>query len=42
MIVIDNVDISVNRMKNAFLYNLWSWKDLYIIDRPRYLVDFLT
>ena len=43
MIVFYNVDISMNRMKNAFLCNLWSWTHRYIVDdRPRFLVEFLT
>ena len=41
-ICFDNVDISVNRMKSTFFSgNLWSWASLYIVDRPRSLVDFL-
>ena len=39
-IAFDNEDISVNRMKSSFLCNLWSWTNLYIVDRPRSLVDF--
>lgn len=33
--VFDNVDILVNRVKSVFLCSLWSWPNLYIIDRTR-------
>ena len=32
-LVFDNVDISISRMKSAFLCNLWSWANLYVVDR---------
>ena len=41
-IVFYNEDIFVNRTKSYFLCNFWSWTNFYIIDRARYLVDFLT
>lgn len=31
-----------HRMKFSFLCNYWSWRNLYIVDRPKYLFDFLT
>ena len=40
--VFDNVNMSINRMKTFFLSNLMSWANLYIVERPRSLVDFLT
>ena len=40
--VFDNVNMSINRMKTYFLSNLWSWENLYIVEMPRSLVDFLT
>ena len=40
-LVFDNVDISIIRMKLVFLCNLWSWGNLYIVDRSRSVIDFL-
>ena len=36
-LVVDNVDISINRMKSTFFCNLWSLTKLYIVDRPKSL-----
>ena len=41
-LVFEDVNISVNRMKYTFLCNLWSWVNLYSVEKPRSLVDFLT
>ena len=41
MIVFENVNIYIIRMKSVFLCNLWSWGNLYIVDRPRSLIVFL-
>ena len=38
----DNKEFSMQRMKSSFVYNLWSWINLYMVDRPSSLVDFLT
>ena len=38
----DNKEFSAQRMKSSFLCNFWSLTNLYMIDRPRTLVDFLT
>ena len=37
-----NKDFSAQRMKSSFICNLWSWSNVYIVERPRSLVDFLT
>ena len=37
-----NKDFSAQRMKTSFICNLWSWSNVYIVERPRSLVDFLT
>ena len=42
MLVFKDVNISINRMNSTFLYNLWSWVNLYGVERPGSLVDFLT
>ena len=42
ILVFEDVTISINRMKSTFLCNLWSWVNLYSVERPRSLVDFLT
>ena len=31
----EDVNISINRMKSTFLWNLWSWVNLCIVERPR-------
>ena len=41
-LVFEDVNISVNRVKSTFLYNLWSWVNLYSVERPRSLIGFLT
>ena len=41
-IAFDNKEFSMRRMKSSFVYNLWSWTNLYMVDRPSSLVDFLT
>ena len=41
-IVFDNGAISIHWMKSSCLCNLYSWTNLYIIDRPRSLVDFFN
>ena len=40
-IAFEGVDISINRMKSTFLSNLWSWVNMYCLERPRSLIDFL-
>ena len=40
-LVFEGVNISINRMKSTFLCNLWSWVNLYSVERPRSLVYFL-
>ena len=37
-----NKDFSAQRMKTSFICNLWSWSNVYIVERPRSLVDFFT
>ena len=41
-LVFEDVNISINRMNSTFLCNLWSWVNLYSVERPRSLIDFLT
>ena len=36
-IVFEGVDISINKMKSTFLSNLWSWVNMYCLERPRSL-----
>ena len=40
IIAFDNREFSAQRMKSLFLYNYWSWINMYMVDRPRSLVDF--
>ena len=40
-IAFENKDFSAQRMKASFIYNLWSWSNMYIVERSRSLVDFL-
>ena len=37
-VVFEDVNISINRMKSTFLCNLWSWVNLYSVERPRSLI----
>ena len=39
-LVLKDVNISVNWMKSTFLCDLWSWVNLYSVERLRSLVDF--
>ena len=41
-IAFDNKEFSMQRMKFYFVCNLLSWTNLYMVDRPCSLVDFLT
>ena len=41
-IAFDNKEFSMPRMKSSFVYHLWSWTNLYMVDGPSSLVDFLT
>ena len=41
-LVFEDVNISINRMESTLLCNLWSWVNLYSIERPMSLVDFFT
>ena len=41
-IAFENKDFSAQMMKTSFICNLWSWSNVYIVERPRSLVDFLT
>ena len=41
-IAFDNRELSAQRMKALFLCNYWSWTNMYMANRPRSLVDFLT
>ena len=41
-LVFEDVNISVNRMKSTFLCNLWSWVNLYSVERSMFLVDFFN
>ena len=38
----DNRELSAQRMKALFLCNYWSWINMYMANRPRSLVYFLT
>ena len=40
-LVFEGADISINRLKSTFLSNLRSWVNLYGVERPRSLIDFL-
>ena len=40
-IAFENNDFSAQRMKASFICNLWSWSNVYIVERPRSSVDFL-
>ena len=42
LIMFDNKNFSAQRMKSSFLCNLWSWSNMYMVDSPKTLVDFLT
>ena len=41
-IYFDNKDFSMQRMKSSFVCNLWSWTNLYMVDRPSSPTDFLN
>ena len=41
-ITFDNREFSAQRMEALLLFNHWSWTNMYMADRPRSLVDFLT
>ena len=41
-IAFENKGLSAQRMKASFICNLCSWSNVYIVERPRSLVDFLT
>ena len=41
-IAFDNRELSAQRMKALFLCNYWYWTNMYMANRPRSLVDFLT
>ena len=32
MIVFDNVELSIQRMKNSFICNLWSWSRVFVYE----------
>ena len=38
----ENKVFSSQRLKASFICNLWTWSNVYIVERPRSLVDFLT
>ena len=40
-ITFENKDLSAQRMKASFICNIWSWSNVYIVERLRSLVDFL-
>ena len=40
--VLSDIQNGVGLDKSSFLCNFWSWPNMYIVDRPRSLVDFLT
>lgn len=41
-IAFNDQETSVHRMKTSSLCNLWSWTNLFIVDRPGSLFDFLV
>ena len=40
MIAFDNEELSIQRMKNSFVCNLWSWTKLFIDEGPLLLINF--
>ena len=36
-----NEDLSLQRLKNSFVYNLWSWVRVSLVESPSSLVSFL-
>ena len=42
MIVFYNVELSIQRMKNFFVYNLWSWSGVVIDEGPLSLFSFIN
>ena len=40
MVALKNEVFSVHRLKSSFLFNLWSWTNMHIVDRPNSLLDF--
>ena len=41
-VAFDNEIFSVHRLKRSFIYNLWSWSNVYSGVRDTSLLDFLT
>ena len=41
-VAFENESFSAQRMKATFVSNLWSFADVYSVDRNRSLLDFLT
>ena len=41
-IAFENKDFLAQRMKTSFICNLWYWSNVYIVERSRSLVGFLT
>ena len=39
-IVFDNEELLIQRMKNSFVCNFWSWTKLFINDDPLFLINF--
>ena len=42
LVTFDNEASFANRMKPTFISNLWSWFNVYSVDRDNSLLDFLT
>ena len=40
MIAFDDEELSIQRMKNSFVCNLWSWTKLFIDEGPLLLINF--
>ena len=41
-VTFDNEAFFAHRLKRCFVYNFWSWSNVYSGDRDRSLLDFLT
>ena len=41
-VVFENGVTSAQRIKANFLSNLWTWENLYSVDKMNYFLDFLT
>ena len=41
MFAFDNTDLSIQRMKNSFIYTLWSWSRVFVNEAPMPFFSFM-